>query len=188
MVEKQSLETNTINIHADLIERCCHQDEMAQYELYKLYSKAMLNTAFRICGNREDAEDALQEAFVSAFKNIKSYRADATFGAWLKRIVINKSLTVLRKNAGLMNMADSDEVDLPEEESLPLAYDVNLIREKILELPQGFRTVLTLYLFEGYDHEEIGQILGVSESTSKTQYKRAKEKLKTMLLNSVHYG
>jgi RNA polymerase sigma factor (sigma-70 family) len=86
-----------LDIHKELIDRCRMGDQDAHFRLYKLYSRAMYNVGFRITGNEEDAEDVLQESFVSAFKNLESYRGDATFGAWLKRIVVNKSINVIKK-------------------------------------------------------------------------------------------
>src|SRR6476661_5445713 len=86
-----------VNIHADLIERCKLGDRSAHYQLYKLYSKAMFNVAYRIIGREEDAEDALQEAFISGFRNLESYRGDAAFGAWIKRIVVNKAINIVKK-------------------------------------------------------------------------------------------
>ena len=151
----------------------------------------MYNTALRITGEQEDAEDVLQEAFVSAFQNLESYRADAAFGAWLKRIVINKALNLVQKSKkDLMMVSESEteaEFEEPITESEP-AYSVETIKKAINELPTGFRTVLSLYLFEGYDHKEISQIMNITESTSKTQYKRAKEKLKLILNKEVNYG
>lgn len=148
----------------------------------------MFNTAFRIVGSHEDAEDVLQESFVSAFKNLHRYRGDASFGAWLKRIVINKAITHLRRNRYefIAVEGESDEIYTGDElGDYPLS--VEQIRMAVNELPTGFRSVLTLYLFEGYDHQEISEILGITESTSKTQYKRAKEKLKSILKTVVKY-
>ncbi len=151
----------------------------------------MFNTALRIVGDQEEAEDVLQDAFVSAFGNLNSYREDATFGAWLKRIVVNKALNHLQKiRKDLMLVEDlkqgSDEIEWTETNE-PI-YSVDAIKRVMNELPSGFRTVLSLYLFEGYDHKEISEILGITESTSKTQYKRAKDKLKTILKQEVNYG
>jgi RNA polymerase sigma factor (sigma-70 family) len=162
-------------------------DREAHYKLYKLYSKAMFNVGYRITGNEEDAEDVLQEAFVSAFKNLHHYRGDASFGAWLKRIVINKAINVLKKHKWEM-MPENKEIDVAAEEE-PQEYlsDLNVtrVRSAIQQLPDGYRSVLSLYLLEGYDHQEIGEIMGISESTSKSQLNRAKNKLKELLINKV---
>lgn len=187
----EGLEGNTINIHAELIGRCRDGDPIAQYDLYQLYSRSMFNTALRICGNREEAEDVLQEAFVSAFSHLSSYREDATFGAWLKRIVINKSITSIKKSqkeALMMEEAERTDTEFDPYEDADVQLSVNKIKEALMCLPNGFRSVLSLYLFEGYDHKEIAEILGITESTSKSQYKRAKDKLRILLEKEVKYG
>lgn len=173
-----------LDIHHELIERCRTGDREAHFRLYKLYSRAMLNTAYRITGQEEDAEDVLQEAFVSAFKNLGSYRGDSTFGAWLKRIVVNKSINVLKKRKENV-VVQEENFDVPVEEPMP-EYMPELSVEKVKRcmelLPDGYRSVLSLYLLEGYDHEEIAGIMGITESTSKSQLNRAKSKLKELLI------
>lgn len=170
-------------MHDELIARCKAGDRDAHYRIYKLYSKSMYNISYRITGRGEDAEDALQEAFISAFKNLGSYRADATFGAWLKRIVVNKSLNVLKKRKHEW-MPEDEHWDVPEEEQ-PSDYKeeltVDRVKKAIEQLPDGYRSVLSLYLLEGYDHQEIAEIMGISESTSKSQLNRAKGKLREKL-------
>ncbi|MFZ2287172.1 MAG: sigma-70 family RNA polymerase sigma factor [Bacteroidales bacterium] len=162
----------------------------AQFRLYELYSKAMFNTAFRITGSREEAEDMLQEAFTDCFRNLGSYRTESTFGAWLKTIVINRCISRLRKKeAQLVYIDDYSRHEFTEEESAESAWpDPAVIARAVEKLPDGYRVVLSLYLLEGYDHTEISQILGISESTSKTQYLRAKEKLKKILLSTHRDG
>ena len=184
------MEANTVNIHADLILRCRDNDRAAQFEIYKLYNKAMFNTALRITSDAISAEDVLQDAFVSAFQHLSSYREDASFGAWLKRIVINKALNHVQKVKKDLMLAEDlkeDAIEYESEVSDPV-YNVDQIKRAMQELPSGFRTVLTLYLFEGYDHKEISEILGITESTSKSQYKRAKDKLKMIINQEVNYG
>lgn len=183
--------SNTVNIHEAIIERCRQKDRGAQYELYELYHKAMYNTALRICGEIEDAEDVLQESFVAAFERLDQYRGDATFGAWLKRIVINKSLNAVKKKT---NVEETDITDYPEDsfyewEEVPdRELSVEKVKMAIAQLPIGFRTVMNLYLFEGYDHKEIAQILGITESTSKSQFNRAKRKVRELISKEVKYG
>ena len=177
------LEQPVRNIHDDLIERCRAGDRDAHYRIYKLYARQMFNISCRITGRDEDAEDALQEAFVSAFRNLGSYRADATFGAWLKRIVVNKSINILKKRRHEL-IADDESWDVAgEEEAVPYRDDLTVERVKkaIGQLPDGYRSVLSLYLLEGYDHQEIAEILNITESTSKSQLNRAKAKLRENL-------
>lgn len=142
--------------------------------------------------DRDEAEDILQEAFVSAFKNLKSYRGDASFGSWLKRIVVNKCINYIKKNRTIMVPLEDERMDVADEsgglDELELQLSVEKVKESMAELPDGFRSVLSLYLFEGYDHKEIGGIMGITESTSKSQYLRAKAKLRVILENKVKYG
>lgn len=170
-------------MHDDLIARCKAGDRDAYYRIYKLYARQMFNVSYRITGREEDAEDALQEAFISAFRNLANYRADATFGAWLKRIVINKSINILKKRRHEL-ISDDKSWDVPEEEE-PVGYKEDLtverVKKAIEQLPDGYRSVLSLYLLEGYDHQEIAGILNISESTSKSQLNRAKTKLRENL-------
>lgn len=176
---------NNINvyIHAPLIEECRKGNSKAQFRLYNQYSKAMYNLAYRMMNNREDAEDMLQEAFIDCFRNIGSFRFESTFGAWLKKIIINKCVNQLKKRKiDLVICEDLHPVVYEEEPEA--TYDTGKIFKGIEMLPDGYRIILTLYLLEGYDHSEISQILGISESTSKSQYSRAKVKLRNILLTN----
>lgn len=170
-------------MHEDLIARCRDGDRDAHYRLYKLYARSMYNVSYRITGREEDAEDALQEAFISAFNHLNRYRGDATFGAWLKRIVVNKSINVLKKRKHEL-IQDEEQWDIPEEEQSSdyrEGLTIDRVKQAIQELPDGYRTVLSLYLLEGYDHQEIAEIMAISESTSKSQLNRAKTKLREKL-------
>lgn len=154
----------------------------AQYELYQLYSRAMFNTACRITGNEMDAEDVLQDSFVSAFKHLHGYKGNATFGSWLKRIVVNNAINLVRKRKIVFEeMQENHAERMIEQEAAELLYDVDQVRVSIDRLPEGYRMVLSLYLIEGYDHKEIAQILDITESTSKSQLNRAKKKLKELV-------
>jgi len=176
------LETVYVDKHIELVLACKKGNRKAQFELYKLYAKAMYNVALRIVNDDDEAEDVLQEAFLDAFTRLESFRAETTFGLWLKQIVINKSINQLRKRkAEFVNL---DGVDVPDDvaqDEEELKYQVNEIKEAVAKLPDGYRVVLTLYLFEGYDHEEISHILKISENTSRSQYMRAKTKLNSLL-------
>lgn len=170
-----------------LVEECRSGNAKAQYRLYKQYSKAMYNIAYRMMNNREDAEDMLQESFVECFRNLGSFRYESTFGAWLKRIIINRCLNQIRRKKTDLVFFDN----LPEnsiEEEPEFVPDTRIIARGIEQLPDGYRIILTLYLLEGYDHGEISQILGISESTSKSQYSRARAKLKSILVKESVYG
>jgi RNA polymerase sigma factor (sigma-70 family) len=165
----------------ELVERCKQGDSRGFAELYQKYARAMYNTSLRIVSHTGDAEDVLQEAFTDAFRSLEDFHYKSTFGAWLKKIVVNKSINQLRKRK--MDLIDIEKTNLghlPEEETLDeneIHLKVEDIKKAVRLLPNGYRTVLSLYLFEGYDQEEIAEILRVSHATVRTQYMRAKQKL-----------
>ncbi len=164
--------------HKELVEKSKIGDRKAQYKLYELYVDAMFNVCIRIVKIKEDAEDLIQDCFVDAFKHLSSFKYDSTFGSWLKRIVINKSINHLKlKRIPVLALEDHDyHISEPieiEENKL----DISKIKKGIESLPDGYQTIINLYLIEGYDHVEIGEVLGISTSTSKSQYHRAKKKL-----------
>ena len=175
------METQYQNIYQDVIDRCRKGDTKAQFELYQLYYKPMYNICLRMVGNPVEAEDVMQEAFLKAFTKIDTYEGKVSFGAWLKRIVINRSLDELKKRK--VKFEELNE-KIPDEE--PEHFEISEIqleklKKTIQQLPDGYRVVLSLYLLEGYDHEEISQILGISNTASRTQYLRAKLKLRQLL-------
>ena len=174
------------DIQQYLIDRSKLGDASAQRELYKLYVKNMYNTALRMLSHSAEAEDVIQESFLEAFTRLSDYREEASFGSWLKRIVINKCISQIRKRRidfvdeqELDVLSTNDELDFNSEDESQI---IELIKIGINELPDGYKVVLSLYLLEGYDHVEISEILKISESTSKTQYLRAKNKLKEWLI------
>ncbi len=172
-----------IDKHTELVERCKTGDRKAQYEIYKLYAKTMLNVSVRIVNHDAEAEDVLQEAFLDAFTNLHSFRGQSTFGAWLKQIVVNRAINHVRQRKMEMVNIDSfgdEDTDFEAIESIDedqITFDVERVKRAIAQLPDGYRLVLSLYLFEGYDHEEIGTILKISEVTSRSQFMRGKKKL-----------
>lgn len=169
----------------DLVERCRRGDRNAQFALYHQYSTAMYNICLRMLYDRMEAEDALQNAFVDVFTKIDSFRGDSTIGAWIKRIVINTCINQIKKKKLLTSEWDEKYAEVPEEQESPEDYaDLELVKSAIGQLPEGYRAVFTLYAMEGYDHKEIGQILGVTEATSKSQYARAKQKIREMVTES----
>ena len=182
---KSQLELTAPILHDELVERCKQGDSRSYGELYQKYCKAMYNTSLRIVNNAGDAEDVTQEAFTDAFGSINSFQYKSTFGAWLKKIVINKSINQLRKRKmDLIDIETTNLGNLPEDETLDeknIQFKVEEIKKAVKLLPNGYRTVLTLYLFEGYDQEEIAEILRVSHATVRTQYMRAKQKLLGLL-------
>jgi RNA polymerase sigma factor (sigma-70 family) len=167
-----------------LIERCKKSDKNAQLDLYKAYYKAMYNTAHRILKDNFEAEDIMQEAFLTAFTKLHTFKGEVTFGAWLKRIVINKSLTQLKKNKRYqevkMEVITNDKI---EEEVIDYkGLNPKKILNTLQSLKDNYRVVLTLNLIEGYDYEEIAQILNYTNENVRTTVSRAKKKLKQVLL------
>lgn len=175
------MEPTLKNIHEDLVRGCQVNDRKAQLQVYKLYYKAMFNTALRLVNDSVLAEDIMQESFLEAFRQIGTYRGESSFGAWLKRIVINKSIDEIRKAKDIISIDEAD-VEIPDQNEdenyiQVLSTRVEEIRKAIHVLPDSYRVILSLHLLEGYDHEEIAQILEISYNLSRTRYSRAKRKL-----------
>jgi RNA polymerase sigma-70 factor (ECF subfamily) len=168
------------NVHQDLIDGCRKNDQKSQFQIYKLYYKAMYNASLRIVNDTMEAEDIMQESFLSAFEKIGSYSGTVSFGAWLKKIVENRSLDFLKKKRRII-FESIESLPVPEEGCIenhlqneePDTRYTKLIAIISL-LPVKYREIISLYLFEGYDHEEIGEILSVPSSTSRSQYTRAR--------------
>jgi len=172
-----------------LIKHCLAGHRSAQETIYKKYVKAMYHIAVRMVPERQVAVDLTQDVFMKVFEELGRFRGESTLGAWIKRITINTCLNHLRI-ADRIKMDELNERQLliPEvESSVQKDIDMSKVHEAIKELPDGSRTVLNLYLLEGYRHNEIAEILGITESTSKTQYRRGRillqEKLKTVYYN-----
>lgn len=142
----------------------------------------MFNVALRMVKNSDEANDMLQNSFIDVFKNINTFRYQASFGAWMKRIVINNCINYLRKKK--LDLVELQEGYHDREiiaEPLPKGISIETVRKALMDLPQGYRAIFSLYAMEGYDHGEIAEILNISESTSKSQYSRAKMKLRQIL-------
>jgi len=178
------------NLQFELIDKCKNNEARAQLELYDLYCKAMYNTACNFIKDDVIAQDIMQEAFIKAFKKIETFNGKSSFGAWLKRIVINQSLDWLKKQKlDLVEM--NDEIisiidDTNDDWEIDSKRDMNMIFNCIEQLPQKCKNVVKLCLLEGYDHQEVAQILQISEVASRSQLSRGKIRLKE-LLNNVHH-
>jgi RNA polymerase sigma factor (sigma-70 family) len=173
----------TYHIHKHLVEQCQKGDRTAQEELYNLYAGAMYNICRRFMGDEEEAKDILQDSFIDAFRKLPTLRETGTFPLWLKRIVTNNCINALRKKR-LSTTSMEENLEVAEDELMDYDYtnhQVGEVMSSIDHLPEGCRTVLNLYLFEGYDHKEIAQILNVTESASKAQYSKAKARIRNML-------
>ena len=165
--------------------QCLNGDRKAQLLLYRKYSEAMYGVAYRFVGNPADAEDITQEAFIRAFTKINQYKGEVTFGAWLRRIVINGCIDFQKRNT--RHYVNLDEVQTVDHEAETQAFDLELrlqmVRDAMSELPDKYRFVVQLYYMEGYDHAEISEILGMSENTCRTRLMRGKNQLKKLLKN-----
>jgi RNA polymerase sigma factor (sigma-70 family) len=173
------------NLHQDIIDDCKKGDQRAQFQIYKLYYKAMYKVSLRIVRNTMEAEDIMQEAFLSAFEKIGTYSGTVSFGAWLRKIVENRSIDYLRKKNGLVFEDITSCQAIEDKSSNSVSFDevpelrINKIMEILKLLPEGCRKIFSLYHFEGFDHEEIGEILAISSSSSRSQYSRARSRIKS---------
>jgi len=168
-----------------LLERCKKGDNSAQMQIYKDYYRAMYNTSLRILKDEFEAEDIMQEAFLTAFTKLDTFIGEVTFGAWLKRIVINKSLTQLKKNNKYQDvkMEVLSETTVETEEAINYSdLQTDKVLERLNSLKDNYRIVLSLHLIEGYDYEEITEILGYTNENVRATISRAKKKLKQLLV------
>ena len=175
-------------IHRDIVEECKQGNRRAQFELYQLYSQAMFNICLRMVRNEADAEDLLQNSFVDVFTKLDSFRFQSSVGAWIKRIVVNNCINFLKKRKLHFEEIDNTlalHAVPPAEEPPTTQLTVEAIEGALFRLPDGYRVVFSLYLLEGYDHQEIADILGVSVATSKSQYSRARKKIREILHEAV---
>jgi RNA polymerase sigma factor (sigma-70 family) len=160
-----------------LIASCLRNDPTAQRELYNRYSPRMLSVCYRFAPNRDDAEDMLQEGFIKVFMQMHTFQNKGAFEGWIRRIVVHTCINYLKKN----NLIYAQGVQT-REETIPSIMQAKQVIESIRNLPIGYRTVLNLYAIEGYNHREIADMLDIEESTSRSQYTRAKAMLEQMLI------
>jgi len=170
----------------DIIEKCKQNNRIAQLQLYNQYCDGMFTVAMRFVKDTMEAEDIVQEAFIKAFSKLDQYKAEVSFGAWLKRIVINKSIDLLKSKK--QHMLELEEVHLKVVDSsyedewlIDDILTLDDVKEAINELPEKYQYVVMLYLIEGYDHQEIAEILNITEVASRTQLSRGKAQLKELL-------
>lgn len=155
----------------------------AQYELYQRYYKAMYNTALRIVNNTAEAEDIMQNSFLDAFSKLNTWSGTGTFGSWLKRIVVNNALDTVRAQKEFMSLAEEEPEIIPDNNNDDNETEARVeeIRDAMKQLGKEDRIILSLFLFEGYDHEEISGILNISYNAARTRYSRARQKLCNLL-------
>lgn len=171
-------------IDEDLVKQVIAQDRKAQKQLYDNYAPAMLGVCYRYLGSREDAEEALQIGFIKVFNHIKSYRNDGSFEGWIRKIIVNTSLNLLKQKKRLI-WENYDAQEIVFNEYFDEQIDTRVLMKHIAELPAGYRTILNMYAIEGYSHKEISELLEINESTSRSQFARAKKLLAaTLKLNT----
>jgi RNA polymerase sigma factor (sigma-70 family) len=167
-----------------ILSGCLQNDPVAQRELYTKYSPKMLSVCYRFAHNREDAEDMLQDGFIKVFSQIHTFQNKGAFEGWIRRIIVHTCINHLKKNKKFNESVDiihATGVQI-REDSVPSIVQAKQVVECIRLLPLGYRTVLNLYAIEGYSHKEISEMLDVEESTSRSQYTRAKQMLEDILI------
>lgn len=169
---------------------CLENNAASQDALYLRYSPRMLGVCYRFAKNREDAEDMLQEGFIKVFSQIHQYRNEGALEGWIRRIIVHTCINVLKKNkkfSDCVDIAHAGGIGI-REESIPSIMQAKEVVECIRLLPLGYRTVLNLYAIEGYSHKEIAGVLDIEESTSRSQYTRAKSMLEEILIRKKIIG
>ncbi len=165
---------------------CLKNDASAQEVLYGRFSPRMLGVCYRFARNREDAEDMMQEGFIKVFSQIRQFRGQGALEGWIRRIIVHTCINILKKNKKFCDTVDlfhASTLHL-KGDNIPSLIQAKQIVECIRLLPLGYRTVLNLYAIEGYSHREIASILDIEESTSRSQYTRAKAMLEDILLKN----
>ena len=167
-----------------ILQGCLKRQPAAQKALYEKYSAKMLAACYRYAHNREDAEDMLQEGFIKVFAQIHSFENRGAFEGWIRRIMIHTCINILKKNKKFNESVDIIHATSLQvkEENIPSILQAKQVVECIRLLPIGYRTVLNLYAIEGFTHREIGDLLDIEESTSRSQYTRAKAMLEDILI------
>jgi RNA polymerase sigma factor (sigma-70 family) len=167
-----------------ILQGCFKNQAAAQRELYNRYSPKMLAVCYRFAHNREDAEDMLQEGFIKIFSQIHTFQSKGAFEGWIRRIIVHTCINNLKKNKRFNENVDilhASSIHI-REESVPSIVQAKQVVECIRILPIGYRTVLNLYAIEGYSHKEISGMLDIEESTSRSQYTRARQMLEDILI------
>jgi RNA polymerase sigma factor (sigma-70 family) len=167
-----------------MLQGCIKNDASAQQELYHRYSPKMLSVCYRYAKNREDAEDMLQEGFIKVFMQIRQFQNRGALEGWVRKIMVHTCINSLKKNKKFTESVDiiyANSISV-REDAIPSILQAKQVVECIRLLPMGYKTVLNLYAIEGYSHKEIGDMLDIEESTSRSQYTRAKAMLEDILI------
>ena len=167
-----------------MLHGCLNHIASAQEALYHRFSPRMLGVCYRFARNREDAEDMLQEGFIKVFTQIQQFRGQGALEGWIRRIIVHTCINILKKNKKFIDSVDlihAGSIYL-NENNIPSILETKEVVESVRKLPIGYRTVLNLYAIEGFTHREIAQMLDIEESTSRSQYTRAKAMLEDILI------
>lgn len=169
-----------------LIKDCKKGKPSAQKELYQLFAPQMMGVCFRYTKSVEDAQDVLQDGFVRVFKFLDQYKQEGDLGAWIRRIMVNTALNYLKRSRKyqLDLVFDTTELTVVTTENPDVLLNAKELAELIRQLPTGYQTIFNLHAVEGYSHVEIGQLLGISDNTSRSQYMRARQLLISWLTHS----
>jgi len=175
-----------VHMHRDLIEAAKNGERYAQKSLFDLYSKALYNIGMRILGNSDDAADVTQDVFLEIFKKLDSFEYKSTFGAWAKKIMVNRSINHLQRRPMHYDLPEIEKAHVEQDDdNEDVAALMMQLNTSLLELPEGCRVVFTLYYFEGLRHEEIASHLNISTSTTKSQLSRSKQLLRSSIKQKI---
>ncbi len=178
-----SIQQKSIMTDEQIVKGCIDKNAIAQKNLYEKFSRKMMGVCLRYCDSTEEAEDVVQNGFISIFENIESFKGTGSLEGWIRKIMVNTALTNIRKNKKLKQNIELDSVEfmLPSKTYMNDSFAAKDLLKIIQTLPVGFKTVFNLYAIEGYSHKEIGDMLNISEGTSKSQYSRAKAHLQKII-------
>lgn len=173
-----------MSVDDKIIEGCISGKRRAQNQLYQKYASGMLGVCLRYSKNLAEAEDILQDGFIKVYKNIKNFRKEGSFEGWIRRIIINSAITHINKNKISFNEIDEEKMEYPDETETESysPVDQEVLLNLIQKMPEGYRMVMNLYVFEGFTHKEISNVLNISENTSKSQLSKARKYLKNKLI------
>jgi RNA polymerase sigma factor (sigma-70 family) len=172
--------------HYQLVKDCLKGNPAAQKKLYQEFAPQMLGVCYRYTKSLQDAEDVLQDGFVRVFKFLDQYNKQGELGAWIRRIMVNTALNYLKRNQRYQNdlLFDKTELHVASQDDPEIHLNTKELAELIRQLPIGYQTIFNLYAVEGFNHVEIGQMLGISENTSRSQYMRARHLLISWITNT----
>ncbi|MEO1013237.1 MAG: RNA polymerase sigma factor [Bacteroidota bacterium] len=172
----------------DVVEQCKSNDRKAQIQLYEKYCQGMFQVAMRLLQNADDAEDVVQESFIKAFQKIHQYRGEVTFGAWLKKIVVHRSIDFLKSRKQRYVPLDETYMHVAQEEDWTVTDEITVdqVKSAMVQLPEKYKYVVMMYLVEGLDHGEISEILQITQTACRTRLLRGKEQLRELLKQRKH--